>query len=63
MAWAGARLDVQVLQHVVVDLAGDSLLLQHLLDGLVGGVGPDGLTLLRRTSWLLGCQAEPTFKD
>lgn len=63
VAWTGARLDVQVLQHVIVDLGGDSLLLQHLLDGLVGSVGSDGWTPLHRTSGLLGCEAEPTFKD
>jgi len=38
---AGGRLDVQVLQDVVVNLGGDLLLLQHLPDGLVRGVGSD----------------------
>lgn len=46
---AGAGFDVEVLQDVVVDLGGDLLLLQHLLDGLVGGAGSDRGTPLRRT--------------
>lgn len=52
-SWAGARLDVEVLQDVVVDLGGDLLLLQHLLDGLVSGAGSDRGTPLHGASWLL----------
>lgn len=37
----GAGRDVEVLQDVVVDFRGDLLPLQHLPDGLVGGVGAD----------------------
>lgn len=62
MSWAGAGLDVEVLQDVVVDLGGYPLLLQHLLDGLVCGVGPDRLTLLRGSSWLSGFKTEPKLK-
>lgn len=51
---AGTGLDVEVLQDVVVDLGGDLLLLQHLLDGLVGGVGPDGGPFLRGSLGLRG---------
>ena len=47
-----AGLDVEVFQDVVVDLGGDPLLLQHLLDRLVCGVGPDRGTLLRGSSGL-----------
>lgn len=37
---------VQAPQHAVVDLAGDLLLLQHLLNGLPGGAGLDRLPAL-----------------
>ena len=37
----GTGLDVEVSQDVVVDLGGDLLLLQHLLDGFVSGAGSD----------------------
>lgn len=50
----GAGLDVEVLQDVVVDLAGDLLLLQHLLDGLVCGARSDRGALLRGSSGLSG---------
>lgn len=53
-ARAGAGLDVEVLQDVVVDLGGDLLLLQHLLDGLVGRAGSDWGTLPRGSSPLSG---------
>lgn len=43
---AGGR-DVEVLQDVVVDFRGDLLPLQHLPDGLVGGVGADRRALPR----------------
>lgn len=52
MCWARTRLHVEVLQDVVVDLGGDFLLLQHLLDGLVGGAGSDRLVLPRGSSGL-----------
>lgn len=52
MSRAGARLDVEVLQDVVVDLGGDLLLLQHHLDGLVCSVGPDWRTPPGGCSWL-----------
>lgn len=51
---ARGGLDVEVLQDVVVDLGGDLLLLQHLLDGLVGGARPDGLIPPRGSSGLSG---------
>ena len=54
-AVAAATLAVKVTQHVVVDLAGDLLLLQHLLDGLARRTGTDGLPLLGR---FLGLQGE-----
>lgn len=55
---AGAGLDVQVLQDVVVDLGGDLLLLQHLPDGLVGGAGTDGRALPRGPPRLQGTEPE-----
>ena len=39
-------LTVQVTEHAVVDLAGDPLLLQHLLDGLTGRAGLNWLPAL-----------------
>lgn len=54
----GAGLDVEVLQDVVVDFRGDPLLLQHLPDGLVGGVGADGRALPRGSLRLQGTKPE-----
>ena len=42
--WAAPT--VQAPQHAIVDLAGDFLLLQHLLDGLPGRAGLDRLPAL-----------------
>ncbi len=60
---AGAGLDVEVLQDIVVDLGRDPLLLQHLLDGLVCGAGSDRGALLRGSSGLLGFQKETKHKS
>ena len=49
---AGPGFDVEVLQDVVVDLGRDLLLLQHLLDGLVGGARVDRGPFLRGASGL-----------
>lgn len=54
----GGGFDVEVLQDVVVDFRGDLLLLQHLPDGLVGGVGADGRVLLGGSPSLQGTKAE-----
>lgn len=54
----GAGLDVEVLQDVVVDFRGDLLPLQHLPDGLVGGVGADGRALPRGSLLLQGTKPE-----
>lgn len=51
---AGCRLEVEVLKHVVVDLGGDFLLLQHLADGLVGRVCSEVRPALRHRSLLWG---------
>lgn len=59
----GGGFDVEVLQDVVVDFGGDLLLLQHLPDGLVGGVGADGRAILRGHPSLRGTKAELWFQN
>lgn len=57
-SWAGAGLDVEVLKDVVVDLGGDPLLLQHLLNGLVSRVSSDRGVFPIGAPWLSGFQTK-----
>jgi len=50
VGWAGSRLDVEVFQHIIVDLGGDPLLFQHLFNGLFGIVGSDWGAFFSRAS-------------
>lgn len=60
LIWAGAGLDVEVLQDVIVDLRGDLLVIQHLLYGFICGVGTDWCTPLHRSSTLSGFKTKPS---
>lgn len=57
--WAAPALAVEVPEHAVVDLAGDLLLLQHLLDGLPSRASLDRLPSLAR---LLGLNGNTTLR-
>ena len=59
LVWAAPALAVEVPEHAVVDLAGDLLLLQHLLDGLPGRASLDRLPSLAR---LLGLDGNTTLR-
>lgn len=50
LRWRAASFAVQVPQHIIINLTGDLLLFQHLLNGFTCCASPDRLSLFR---WLL----------